>query len=83
MEIRATIIGVADSTHYLVGVTDGQEKFVALPQLNDIAVCSSLCEAKQLLIEHRFDSAELHMESAYDEMCGLPSSGVYKQLLTL
>jgi hypothetical protein len=70
---KPTIIGIADATHYLVGGTDDSGNFIALPQLGEVAVCPSLSSAKQLLRDQKFTSAELTLESAYDEMCGLPA----------
>lgn len=40
-DFKATIIGVVDSTHYLVGVTDVDDNFTALPELGDVVVCHS------------------------------------------
>ena len=42
MEHRATIMGIADATHYLVGETDAKENFTALPKLGDVIICHSL-----------------------------------------
>ena len=73
IECTPTIIGIADATHYLVGGTDENGNFIALPQLGEVAVCKSLSLAKQLLRDQKFKSAELTLQSAYDEMCGLPA----------
>jgi hypothetical protein len=74
MEYKPTIIGIADSTHYLVGVTDSKDNFTALPSLQDVAICISLSEAKNLLKSHSVHTAQLTLQTAYDEMCGLPAS---------
>lgn len=81
MEFKPTIIGIAEGTHYLVGVTDTEENFTALPSLRKVAVCDSLSDAKQLLRNHRIDSAQLTLQTAYDEMCGLPVSSSTKQTI--
>lgn len=81
MMYEPTIIGIADSTHYLVGRTDNQDNFDALPQLGSIAQCSSLSMAKSLLIEHNVHCAQLTLQTAYDEMCGLPACEPFKQTI--
>jgi predicted negative regulator of RcsB-dependent stress response len=81
MQLKPTIIGIAEGTHYLVGVTDAKDNFTALPALNEVAICASLSEAKQLLRNQRVDTAQLTLQSAYDEMCGLPSSSVVNQTI--
>ena len=83
MEFKATILGVADSTHYLVGSTDIHDSFVKLPQLTEVAVCKSLSAAKDLLREHNIREATLTMKSAYDEMCGLSTSTDFHQTIYL
>lgn len=83
MEYKPTIIGVADATHYLVGVTDTQNNFMALPALQEIASCTSLSQAKQLLRDQHVVSAILTLESAYDEMCGLSVPSVSNQIIHL
>lgn len=81
MEYKPTIIGIADATHYLVGVTDAKDNFTALPSLQDVSICTSLSEAKMLLRSHNVDTAQLTLQSAYDEMCGLPVSAVTNQTI--
>ncbi len=66
-----TIIGIADSTHYLVGTTDNNGDFSSLPSLKRVAVCQSLADAKQILRDQHIETATLNLQSAYDEMCGL------------
>lgn len=81
MEYKPTIISIADATHYLVGVTDAKDNFTALPSLQDVAFCASLSEAKQLLKSQSVDTAQLTLQSAYDEMCGLPACTVTTQTI--
>ena len=81
MEYKPTIIGIADSTHYLVGLTDAKDNLTALTSLQDVAICTSLSEAKQLLKSHNVDTAQLTLQSAYDEMCGLSSPAVSNQTI--
>lgn len=83
MYAMPTIIGVADATHYLVGATNKQNDFIALPGLGDIAVCNSLSSAKQLLRDRNIHIADFTLETAYDEMCGLPFDSVATQTLHL
>ncbi len=83
MDFKPTIIGVADTTHYLVGVTDVDDNFTALPTFDDVVVCHSLSSAKQLLRENNMFEAQLSLQTPYDEMCGLPTSNVYHEILHL
>jgi chemotaxis signal transduction protein len=83
MELNPTIIAVAGARHYLVGVIDINGNFSPLPQLGDIAVCKSLSAAKQLLRKNKIHTAEIILQSAYDEMCGLSSPALAKQTLYL
>ena len=83
MDYKATILGVSDATHYLVGGTDSKGDFSALPQVGEVAVCQSIASAKQLLREHNVHVAQLTLQSAYDEMCGLPTSAVTNEILYL
>jgi len=83
IECKPTILGIADATHYLVGGTDYSGNFIPLPQLGEVTVCHSLSSAKQLLRDKKFHSAELTLESAYDEMCGLPAGPPMTQTITL
>lgn len=77
-----TIIGISDGTHYLVGATDNDDNFVALSSLQEITLCHSLSSAKQLLKDNHINTAQLTLQSAYDEMCGLPASHVCHQTIT-
>ncbi|MFT4937403.1 MAG: hypothetical protein ACI88A_000417 [Paraglaciecola sp.] len=83
MELKPTIIAVAGARNYLVGVSDIKGNFSALPQLGDVVVCKSLSVAKQLLRKNKIHSAELTLQSAYDEMCGLSPPVVVRQALCL
>ena len=71
MALTPTILGIAESTHYLVGATDENQDFVAHPRLKKVAVCKSLVEAKQILKDNNIESAEITWQTPYDEMCGL------------
>lgn len=71
MALTATILGIAESTHYLVGATDEHQSFVAHPRLKKVEVCKSLVEAKQILRDHNIDNVEITWQTPYDEMCGL------------
>jgi hypothetical protein len=46
-------------------------------------VCNSLPLAKQLLRDNNINVAQLTLESAYDEMCGLPTTTASTQTLYL
>jgi hypothetical protein len=78
-----TIIGVADSIHYLVGAVDSLNNFVGLNQPLDIITTKSLVEAKELLRAQHFTSAVLEFQTAYDEMCGTSTAGPYRQIIEL
>jgi hypothetical protein len=83
MNYIPTIIGVAEATHYLVGSSDEEENFIPLKELGSVVVCQSLCAAKTLLRENNIHSAKLTLQTAYDEMCGLPSSSATNQIINL
>jgi hypothetical protein len=83
MEYKATILAVADATHYLVGATDINEGFDKLPQLDEVAVCKSLSAAKDLLRKNNIHVAQLTTQFAYDEMCGLSASTDFHQTIHL
>lgn len=63
---QTTILSTLDGSHYLVGMTDEQGNFGAMPELNTIQVCLSLSSAKDILRKHNISSAQLILQSAYD-----------------
>lgn len=69
-----TIISVAESTHYLVGEKDRNNRFQGINNSNDIKLVSSLADAKQYLKNHKISTACLEFQTAYDEMCGTATS---------
>lgn len=77
------IIGVADSTHYLVGATDVDNNFTELTEESGVVCVHSLAQAKQLLRTHHYQVAQLEYQTPYDEMCGLSSSGNYHETIRL
>jgi len=79
MTSQATIIGIADGTHYLIGTINANGDFIPIPSLSEIKQCNSLSAAKNLLKENSIHSATLTLQSAYDEMCGLPASSSVSQ----
>ena len=79
----ATIIGVADATHYLVGLTDAGNNFVGLTGQGAGECVHSIVEAKALLKSHDYSVANLEYQTAYDEMCGLDNAGKYQQVINL
>ncbi len=79
----ATIIGVADATHYLVGLTDANNNFAGLNGEVAGECVHSIVEAKALLKSHDYAIAHLEYQTAYDEMCGLDNSGKYQQVINL
>ena len=83
MTFTAKIIGQADSQHYLVGALDLNNGFVKLPQLGEVIRCQSLHEAKAILRECNIEYAQLTLQSAYDEMCGMPPSAPTTQTIYL
>jgi hypothetical protein len=82
-ELTPTIIGVADSTHYLVGCLDKQHNLVGLSPEEDVTVLNSLVEAKDFLRDHNISSALLEFQTAYDEMCGNPSPSRVTERISL
>lgn len=83
MAATATILSVAEATHYLVGMSGEDHQLAALPSLSSVAVCDSLAQAKQVLRDHHFESAQLVMQTAYDEMCGLGSPSETREMIPL
>lgn len=79
--LTPTIIGIADATHYLVGLSDGKNNLVGFK--GDVAVLNSLAEAKQYLRSQYVESATLEFQTAYDEMCGSTSSSKITQVINL
>lgn len=83
MATTATILSVAEATHYLVGMSDDDKRLIALPTELEVTVCDSLAQAKQVLRDHHFLSAELVMQTAYDEMCGMSSARETRETIAL
>ena len=77
------ILGIADATCYLVGAADSNNNFIELKEEANVQSVGSLAAAKQLLRQHNYQSAELEYQTAYDEMCGLASTGVYREIIKL
>lgn len=75
------ILGVADSTHYLVGMIDNGDNFTPLLGSSDIAVLDSLVEAKRFLTAHHINKALLEYQTPYDEMCGMQTAVNYRQTI--
>jgi hypothetical protein len=82
-DLPPTILGVADSTQYLVGRLDESNSFVALPNETAPTAFRSLAKAKDYLRKLKHPMANLEFQSAYDEMCGIPSGGSWVQLIKL
>ena len=80
---QPTIIGVADSTHYLVGLVDADNNFSGLTPGSPCTVVNSLAEAKILLRQHYYLTANVEYQTAYDEMCGLAANGHYQERIKL
>jgi hypothetical protein len=73
------IIGVSDSSHYLVGMIDSRDNLGGLEQNTKAAMFKSLVDAKAYLRRHNIFSALLEFQSAYDEMCGQSTFGCYRE----
>jgi hypothetical protein len=73
------IIGISDSSHYLVGMIDSKDNLSGLEQNTKAAMFTSLVDAKAYLRRHNINSALLEFQSAYDEMCGQSASGCYRE----
>lgn len=81
--MKATILSVAEATHYLVGLSEGNANLVALENNSEVSLCNSLSQAKQLLRDHNYHSAELVFQSAYDEMCGMSAPQLAFETISL
>jgi hypothetical protein len=80
--LTPTIICVAESTHYLVGKVDSLNNLMSLNAEKEVAVTSSLTEAKNYLRKQNIFTASLEFQSAYDEMCGLDAAQPCRQTIT-
>ncbi|MGJ8681675.1 DUF6482 family protein [Paraglaciecola sp.] len=80
---QAKIIGHADAQHYLVGAIGVNDSFVELPMLGRVVVCQSLHEAKAILRDCKISRVQLTLNSAYDEMCGMPTCPTASQTIDL
>lgn len=78
-----TIVSIAESTHYLVGVYDNANNLNGINNSDDIDCFTSLLEAKQFLRKNHIACANLEYQTAYDEMCGNPSVGSCSELIEL
>ena len=78
-----TIVSIAESTHYLVGIYDSASNFIGINNTDDIVSFSSLFEAKKFLRKRHISSANIEYQSAYDEMCGSQTLGAYSQTIKL
>jgi uncharacterized protein DUF6482 len=79
--ITPTILGLADSPHYLVGGMTDSEEFVALSEAQGVAKFRSLTMAKEFLKSINYSFACLEFQSAYDEMCGAESQKLTGQTI--
>ena len=79
--LTPTILGLADSPHYLVGAMTESEEFVALSEAQDVTKFRSLTMAKDYLKSINYSSACLEFQSAYDEMCGSESQKLAGQTI--
>ena len=70
-DYRVTILCIAESNHYLVGVRDGENNFIALPGRQAVETCNSLIDAKRYLAEQDISQWDVIYQSPYDEMCGV------------
>lgn len=83
MARKATILSVAESTHYLVGLSESHVNLTALPNHSEVALCNSLAQAKDLLRQNNFQTAELIFQTAYDEMCGMSAPELAFETISL
>lgn len=73
------IICIAESIHYLVGLSDTDNNFYGFNNSSSPMVVASLVEAKQYLIAQNIFAACIEYQSAYDEMCGNPIKAYARQ----
>ena len=79
-----TIFGYADANHYLVGAEDEEGNFYSLSDDNDnVKVFNSMFEAETCLKSLGFTSANLHLQTAYDEMIGNDKSNDTRIIINL
>ena len=81
MQLKPTIIGISEGLHYLVGATDENDDFFALPSLLEVEVCGSFSDAKQFLKGYDINEAKFLLQTSFDEMCGLPPSPPAVQII--
>ena len=79
--VKPTILGLADSPHYLVGAMTDKDDFVALSETTGVTKFRSLTLAKEYLKSINYSSACLEFQSAYDEMCGAESQKLTGQTI--
>ncbi|WP_448567946.1 DUF6482 family protein [Thalassotalea ganghwensis] len=70
-DYRVTILCIAESNHYLVGVRDSANNFNALPGCREVECCNSLIGAKRYLTQQDISTWDIIYQSPYDEMCGI------------
>ncbi len=78
-----TIISTADASHYIVLTSTVSDKGLGLPPITKTTYLLSLREAKDYLRTRHFNKAILEYQSAYDEMCGLPSASKITEEINL
>jgi hypothetical protein len=79
--VTPTILGLADSPHYLVGGMTDSEEFIALSETEGVTKFRSLTMAKEYLKSINYSFACLEFQSAYDEMCGSESQKLTGQTI--
>ncbi len=77
-----TILCVAESTHYLVGLMDKDRCFLGLNHSSKHIVVNSLVQAKQVLASEKINTAVVEYQTAYDEFCGSDEPSAYRQTIS-
>jgi len=81
-DLTPTILCIAESTHYLVGLMDKAGCFHGLNQSSRHTVVNSFAQAKQLLASQKIYTAVVEYQTAYDEFCGSPEPIAHRQTIS-
>jgi hypothetical protein len=73
-KLKAKIICTADSSHYVVGAENRVGEFIYAAEENEqLLMAPSLEQAKRFFKKYGVEKVQDELQSAYDEMIGLPS----------
>ncbi len=81
-DLTPTILCIAESTHYLVGLMDKTSRFWGLNQSTNHTIVTSFAQAKKFLASQKINTAVVEYQTAYDEFCGSAKPPVYRQTIS-